>query len=283
MSGAPEGHMEEAWDCDFDRETAVEPTDNDRFGVQVSSSWNIGNNPNGGYLTAIALQALRHLGGHIDPISITSHYLRPGSGGLPGEVITELVRSGRSVTTGKATLVQGGRPRILVVASLGDLSNKSRCPGDITLAPPAGMPSPESCVERDGLEQGVNLPIASRVDLRIHPDTSTAGTSTQAETLGWIRFSDRREPDTLGLTLFADAFAPSIFTRLGRVGWVPTIELTVHVRRKPAPGWVLGRFVTEDLHDGRMIEDGWLWDSQGALVARSRQLAMLLPTADSAP
>jgi acyl-CoA thioesterase len=62
---------------------------------------------------------------------------------------------------------------------------------------------------------------------------------------------------------------------------VPTIELTSHVRRRPAPGWVQGRFVTEDLQDGRMIEDGWLWDSTGALVARSRQLAMLLPDADT--
>jgi acyl-CoA thioesterase len=39
---------------------------------------------------------------------------------------------------------------------------------------------------------------------------------------------------------------------------------------------MLGRFMTDDLHDGRMIEDGWLWDSSGALVARSRQLAILL-------
>jgi acyl-CoA thioesterase len=51
----------------------------------------------------------------------------------------------------------------------------------------------------------------------------------------------------------------------------------VHVRARPAPGWMLGRFVTEDLRDGRMVEDGWLWDAEGTLIARSRQLAMLLP------
>jgi hypothetical protein len=39
-------------------------------------------------------------------------------------------------------------------------------------------------------------------------------------------------------------------------------------------------FVTEDLHDGRIIESGTLWDSKASLFARSRQLAMLLPDAD---
>ena len=63
---------------------------------------------------------------------------------------------------------------------------------------------------------------------------------------------------------------------MGSVGWVPTIELTVHVRRRPAPGWVLARFECDDLAGGRMIETGSLWDSSGALVARSRQLGLLL-------
>jgi acyl-CoA thioesterase len=59
------------------------------------------------------------------------------------------------------------------------------------------------------------------------------------------------------------------------VGWVPTIELTVHLRARPAPGWLLGQFSAEDLRDGRVIENGALWDSRGALVAQSRQLALV--------
>ena len=273
--------MTEIGEGQFDHETAAEPIGGGRFAINVSDQWNIGDNPNGGYLTAIALQALRGLGPHGDPISVTTHYLRPGSGGQPGVVATELVRSGRSVTTGRATLIQDDRPRIEVLAAMGNLSGQSGHDNEITIAQPVDMPPPEACVERDGLEQGVKLFIASRVDLRVHPDTSMAGKSTEAETLAWIRLADGREPDALGAVLFSDAFAPSIFTRLGRVGWVPTIELTVHVRRRPSPGWMLGRFVTEDLYDGRMVEDGWLWDSEGTLVARSRQLAMLLPHADT--
>jgi acyl-CoA thioesterase len=261
---------------DLDRETALVPLGEGRFAVDVSDCWNIGDNPNGGYLTAIALQGLRSLGRHQDPISVTTHFLRPGSGDCPGELSVSTIRAGRSVTTARASLVQDGRQRLEVVAAMGDLSRVSDGGPSMTIAP-TDMPPPEECVERDLLEQGVSLFISSRVDLRVHPSMSEAGASDTAETRGWIRFADGRPPDTLAAVLFSDAFAPSIFALLGRVGWVPTIELTVHVRARPAPGWMLGRFVTEDLRDGRMVEDGWLWDAEGTLIARSRQLAMLLP------
>ena len=57
---------------------------------------------------------------------------------------------------------------------------------------------------------------------------------------GWIRFADERPVDAAALTLFADAFPPPLFALVGRIGWVPTIELTVQVRRRPVDGWVLG-------------------------------------------
>ena len=80
--------------------------------------------------------------------------------------------------------------------------------------------------------------------------------------------------------MFTDAFPPALFGLLGVIGWVPTIELTVHVRQRPATPWLLGRFVTDDLQGERMIESGALWDEQGALVAQSRQLGLLLPQGD---
>ena len=66
-----------------------------------------------------------------------------------------------------------------------------------------------------------------------------------------------------------------MFGLLGVIGWVPTVELTVHVRRRPAPGWLVGRFATSDLAAGRMIEDGCLWDEQGHLIVQSRQIALV--------
>ena len=124
------------------------------------------------------------------------------------------------------------------------------------------------------LGQGVELPLLSRVEVRVRRDQPAADGATVD---GWIRLRDGTEPTAGRLVLFADAFPPAVHAALERVGWVPTLELTVHIRRRPAPGWVQARMTCDDVHGGRMIETGALWDSTGALVARSRQLGMLLP------
>jgi acyl-CoA thioesterase len=91
-----------------------------------------------------------------------------------------------------------------------------------------------------------------------------------------IRFIDGRAPDTRSLLLFTDSFPPSPLAKLGSVGWVPTLELTVHVRRRPAPGWIVAELRTDDLNEGRMVETGALWDSEGKLVAQSRQIGLVM-------
>ena len=93
---------------------------------------------------------------------------------------------------------------------------------------------------------------------------------------GWIRLCDGTPASAPSLVLFADAFPPAVHAKVARVGWVPTLELTAHVRRRPQVGWVQARMTCDDVAGGRMIETGSLWDSTGALVARCRQLGMLL-------
>lgn len=155
---------------------------------------------------------------------------------------------------------------------MGDLAEVT---APVLALPRPEIPPPELCVGRSAEAQGMGLPILERLDIRLHPHHARAEAGGHAQVSGWIRFRDGRAPDTLACLLSADAFPPAVFGLLGMVGWVPTVELTVHVRQRPAPGWMLGHFWTHDLCDGRVIEDGALWDATGRLVVPSRQLALV--------
>jgi acyl-CoA thioesterase len=262
----------------FDEDTRVTPmgpVEEGAFTGQVHPAWNIGSNPNGGYLLALAAQALRQrTPAHPDPLSITVHYLRPGTSGQACRIDTEVLRSGRTLSTVRARLSQDGSTRLELLAAMGQLAAQDAAPPVLTMLPPQ-MPPPEDCRPRSAPAQGVELPILQRLDLRLHPDDARPGAVGAARLRGWVRLVDGREPDALACLLMADAFPPAVFGLLGLVGWVPTIELTVHLRARPAPGWMIGRFTAQDLADGRVIEDGALWDASGRLVAQSRQLALV--------
>lgn len=259
----------------FDQETAITQQGGERWTTRLHPAWNIGDNPNGGYAAAATLRALATLAGRPDPVTVTTHYLRPGLAEQEGVIEAALVKQGRRAVNVTGTLTQDGKERLRVMAAFADLADAGNSAHELTL-PPASLPAPEQCRDRKTLAQGVELPLTSRLDIRIDPELAEPGEAGRAEVAGWVRFADGRPPDTLALTLFADAFPPSLFGLLGSVGWVPTLELTVHVRRRPAPGWIAARFRTSDLNNGMMVEDGELWDETGALVARSRQLALLL-------
>jgi acyl-CoA thioesterase len=268
----------------FDDDTRLEPLHDAAPGAvggfgyagRVQPAWNIGAHPNGGYLLALAARALQlRTPHHPDALSVTVHYLRPGLPGLPCRIDTQLLRSGRTLSTLRATLVQQGHPRLELLAAMGDLGAADAAAPPRLALPVPDMPPPEACLPRSAPAQGVGLPILQRLDVRLHPDEARPGAAGRAHLRGWIRFTDGREPDGLACLLMADASPPAVFGLLGQVGWVPTIELTVHLRRRPAPGWLLGEFGSRDLSDGRIVEDGALWDAAGRLVLQSRQLALV--------
>ena len=259
---------------EYDTETAVQGG-NGIWQGHIRGAWNIGDNPNGGYLVSMAMNAILDSVPHPDPVSVTSHFLRPGLADAPCEIHVEVIRSGRTLSTIRATLMQEERARVVMLAAMADLNRTAGVDAEVSLPAP-DIPEPDACVPRTEAMQGIRLPILSRLDIRLHPELAVPGGTDRAEMSGHIRFADGRDPDPRALLLFTDAFPPSPLTLLGVIGWVPTLELTVHVRRRPAPGWILAHFQTDDLHNGRMIETGCLWDSSGALVARSRQLGLVM-------
>ena len=260
----------------FEDDTAVRAAEGG-WAADINPAWNVGNNPNGGYLLAIATKALIAATGRPDPVTVTAHYLSPPSAG-PLFLRTDIVKPGRSFVTATAELIQGDRERVRVIGALGDLTERSGLTR--VSARPPDIPPPDECVDLLELtrQAGRLAPeVMNRFDIRLPPDSAWGRPSEgdPFEITGWIRFRDGTEPTVVSAVAFADSFPPTL---LGAVaaGWVPTIEMTVHVRGRPAPGWLLGTFRTRVLVDGMMEEDGELWDSEGRPVALSRQLAMVL-------
>lgn len=269
-------------DFAFDRETAIELNGPGRWSTTIRSDWNIRENPNGGYAMSPLLRAMAaDVAGHPDPVSVTTHFLRPAIGDAAADLSVDVLRSGRRTATVRGSMTQRGKVGLETIATFADLSNATAPDFALDVAPPV-ITGPEDCLNRREIIQDVDIALTNRVEVRIDPSPAgpqAAGTDsdgqTEATISGWIRFLDGREPDSRALVLFADCFPPSVFNAFGRTGWIPTIELTVHVRRRPAPGWIQAQFTTRELAGDFLIEDGLLWDERGRVVAQSRQLALM--------
>jgi acyl-CoA thioesterase len=270
-------------ETEFDRGiTATRRADDPTtYDVELGAGWQIGAGVNGGMLLATLGNALRTTfegDGHPDPVTISAYYLsasRPG----PASVRTEVLRSGRSLSTGTASLVQveDGREteRIRALATYGDLT---ALPDEVhTTATPPDLPPPDRCISTDQAPPSFmrSADLLDRLDLRLDP--ACAGwalgePSGRGLVQGWLRMADDREPDPLLLLLAVDALPPVTFD-LGLFGWTPTLELTVHLRAKPTPGWLRVTHSTRNFAGGMLEEDAEVWDASGRLVAQSRQLA----------
>jgi acyl-CoA thioesterase len=256
----------------FDQAIELQALGEGRHRARVDPRWNIAEAPNGGYLLCMALAAIGTRVPHPHPFAVSAHYPQRTAIG-DAEIATEVVRVGRGSSTALATLSQDGSARVLVTATFGDL-DAMKGPTAIRADRPE-FPPPDECIQAMGRAAP---PFMQQFDLRLTPETAAWAVSHPsgvAEAAGWIRFADGREPDPACLPLMADSFPPTVFN-LMPAAWVPTIELTVHVRGRPRPGWLQCRFRTRYLIEGYLEEDGEIWDSSGRLVALSRQMARIL-------
>lgn len=267
-------------DAAFDRDTAVAPTGGGRWRATVAESWGTGHSPNGGYLLAIAARAVAAAVQRPDPLSVTGHFLRPSVPG-PVDVDVEVVRRGRAHATGTARLHQDGAERLRllgVFGELGDLAGAAAGAG-VDRSPPAIAPLQDCRSGHPELPGGIPVPLGRRLAVRFDPGSvgwADGRPSGRGELAAWVRLTDDRDPDPYALLFVVDALPPSAF-ELGVGGWVPTIELTVHVRARPAPGWLRVWLRTVSMSGGYLEEDAEVWDARDRLVATARQLA-LVPT-----
>ena len=263
----------------FDLATTHRSLGEGRYDTPIEDGWDINGNANGGYLLAIAANAMRAHCERAHPISISMHYLSPAPAG-GAETHTEVVKAGRRLATVVGAITRDGKDIARSIGTFGDIDS-SQGPQFIDLDE-LQLPAYDDCPTR-AFSGAAPIGLGSRLAMRLHPDDvgfATGNPPGRAEVRGYFAFADDRPVDTLSLLLAADAFPPVMFNLYGMLGWVPTVEFTVHMRGVPAPGPIACRFRSHVVQGGFWEEDGEMWDSQGQLVAMSRQLA-LVPLAQS--
>jgi acyl-CoA thioesterase len=265
----------------FDVDTAVRSRGGGRYDALVTDRWGLlgagGGFANGGYALALCLRAMQAECAHPDPIAVSATYLsRVRFGGA--ELVVETIRTGRRLSAVQGRLVQGGKERVRVIASFADLASASGRTEVRNVAP--DLPPPMQCLAVANRSEVPGMTLADRLEYRYVelPGWRRGEPAGKLSDEFWMRFAPDehgrgRDADTIALAALVDMAAPPVID-LGETGST-TIELSVHVRGIPAPGWLACRASTQHVIDGFHDEDFEIWDSAGQLVAQSRQLALL--------
>lgn len=261
----------------FDFDTRVSGKEG-KYTATISPNWNIGKKPNGGYLMSILNRAFQKESELPHCLSVTAHYLRsPDPGPCQIEVVIE--KTGRTITNVSGRLLSEGKTSIVALATYGDLNSMVGPSRQSALAPEIDPPNQcEMMKWPDTIAGAVGSQMPKRFEMRVprgSPFNGSRAAAEKAKLTVWMRFADDRPIDVDSVPLFLDSAPPAIMSVV-RAGWIPTIDLTVHLRRAPVGSWLLGQFTTETLINGILEEDGMLWDEELNLVATSRQQAMLL-------
>lgn len=259
----------------FDLDTQVIAISDHRFQATLSDRWNaLGGVVNGGYYVAVCLRALQRVLPHPDPLAVSTFFLRRAVPG-PVEVDTGVARQGRGMSTGEARLYQDGEEVVRTTATYADL-DRSQGPTAVLASEP-DLPPPELATDPIGDAAIPGVSLTGQVEYRFPTLPGWwQGRPTGDPTMElWMRFKGRRDADPFSLPFLVDGAAPVVMDLHGVAG-SRTLQLTTHVRRRPAPGWLACRIATRYLIDGYHEEDFEIWDSQNNLVAQARQLARVV-------
>jgi acyl-CoA thioesterase len=257
----------------FDLATAVAGGP-ERWMAEVDPGWTVADRPNGGYLLALATRAGLEAVPQPHPLVVSAHFLSPPALG-PAELDVRRLREGRNLSSVRVTLVQEGTPRLETLVTAGQLDPEAtadwrRHDG------PSGLAPIEDCIPgQPELPGGTRVSLLDHIDVRVDPATVgwlVGRPGGSLDMRGWVRFADGRAADPLALLQVVDALPPTSF-ELGLGSWAPTVELTVHLRGLPAPGWLACEVRGQLWQGGWFDEEVEVWDSAGRLVAQSRQFA----------
>lgn len=256
----------------FDKQVAgpVSVTDDGVVETRISAHWSINDLPNGGYLMAILANAMLHRSAKKGLVITTATFISRSAPGK-AKIVLESIAASKQFERIQARLMQQGQERIRALATFMDQS--LTCTADRNEAGPPAIAPRQDCV---AIPQMPKFTLFDQMEVLLDPVCAgwMAGKSIDRSLQkGWIRFRQPRDYDVLSLLLIADAFPPPVYTSMGFGAWVPTIELSINIRKVPTTNWLKCIFRTRFITCGMLEEDGQIWDEAGELIAVSRQIA----------
>ncbi|HLS76524.1 MAG TPA: thioesterase family protein [Nocardia sp.] len=260
----------------------------------IADTWTVGPKVHGGTMVAGSAAAatawLRESDPEraaMSPIAVSSDFLgAPEPGEVEYEVRTRKV--GRQICLVDVTLTQGGKPRVRSALTFGHLDDAAPIfPSAAVAGDAAGqvhhdMPAEPSrdAVGYEDSPLGKVVNVSAGADLAMDGSWApflTGGTGLPRLRL-WIRpfEGDRSDPEVAAyFAMMAADISPPVPMNLGHFGWAPTVQMTTYLRRRPAPGWLRVVATTHEIGERMFDCDQLVLDSTGAVVAQSRQLALL--------
>jgi hypothetical protein len=245
-----------------------------RYTADLDGQWSIAGKLNGGYLLAVLANAAVHTAGpaHPHPVAVAAHFVTSAEAG-PAEIAVRLRRRGRTAAQLHAELRSGGTVCVEALVTCGRLTPATK-PYWSRVEPP-DLPPEADCIPLPMVDDRVAVSLFEVVSVLMDPVTAgfaTGRPTGRGQTTAWLRIPPDR-PDPAALLVALDTLPPAIFD-LGLFSpWVPTLELTCHLRALPAPGPLQVRQRARLIAADRFDEECDVWDSTGALVASASQLA----------
>ena len=248
-------------------DTTLDAIGENRWLANLKKGWRIGRVPNGGYVLALVGRAISRSLNHADPLSINAFYLEPTQVG-EAEIEVEILRVGKGTQFASARLYQESNLKIVANAAYTDLDSL-KGPTNTVMTPP-DVPAFDSIT----VPKHNALEIHNTIDTRIVKGaeffTCQQPTNT-GEFIAYMQYVDGADIHPIDLLMFSDMMPPPSFTLVPNIGWVPTVEITVQLRAKPASGPILCRARSHALIKGVTEQDCEIWDANNDLVALGRQ------------
>lgn len=293
----------------------------DTFEGFVTDRWSIGDAPNGGFLMMMALDAASQCTTHPDPLSCSTTFLNKADENEPVLLQVRRMMMSKSMSILHVTMRQKQVVRSEHTAIFGTLSDSNnpniRSDGfDHSVKLPVELPPRQDCIYASPgwrKQFGKSLNIVSQTEAYVSPASPAAKgmlrgkTTDHASVTTYLGLSNREIPSLSSMAFFNDAMFPPVLN-LTSLGWVPTLQYSVHFwNRPPVPAaletqkenppsvtkdlepvvydecFVRAKFETDYVRNSWLYTDGEIWSHDGStLLATSRQLARLLSPKASA-